>query len=100
MIGIDPRKGNIDDKIMLGDRIEQVSASFGTEVWDAQNFGQVRFIYCDFIYISNFLLHVATGFVLFWVLWREEEKVDRKFSLFLRFFTKYTYKYHPAACIV
>ena len=29
--------------MQVGDKIAQVSASFGTDIWDAQNFGQVMY---------------------------------------------------------
>ena len=41
MIAIDERKGNIDKRVSVGDKILKVSASFGDDTWDALNFGQV-----------------------------------------------------------
>ncbi len=29
--------------MQVGDKIVQVSASFGTDIWEAQNFGQVMY---------------------------------------------------------
>ena len=29
--------------VQVGDKITQVSASFGTDIWEAQNFGQVMY---------------------------------------------------------
>lgn len=37
----DPRLGNTDPRIKPGDRVVNVSASFGGDVWEARNFGQV-----------------------------------------------------------
>lgn len=37
----DPRLGNTDPRIKPGDRVVAVSASFGGDVWEARNFGQV-----------------------------------------------------------
>jgi hypothetical protein len=38
----DPALGNTDPRVTPGDKLVQVSASFGADVWDAKNFGQVR----------------------------------------------------------
>jgi len=38
----DPKLGNTDSKIEAGDKVVKVSASFGVDVWEALNFGQVR----------------------------------------------------------
>ncbi|KAK9803594.1 hypothetical protein WJX72_003213 [[Myrmecia] bisecta] len=37
----DPRVGNTDERIQAGDKIVNVSASFGSDVWEAKNYGQV-----------------------------------------------------------
>lgn len=39
----DPKLGNTDETLEIGDKILEVSASFGDEVWEAKNFGQVVF---------------------------------------------------------
>jgi C-terminal processing protease CtpA/Prc len=39
----DPALGNTDARIQPGDKIVQISASFGSDVWDAQNFGQIMY---------------------------------------------------------
>ena len=39
--GIDGRRGSVTEDMQIGDKLVQVSASFGAEVWDALNFGQV-----------------------------------------------------------
>jgi len=39
----DPRLGNTDERIQVGDKIEKVSATFGTDIWDAKNFGQTLY---------------------------------------------------------
>eukprot|EP00803_Ostreobium_quekettii_P004328 evm.model.scf_823.4 EVM.evm.TU.scf_823.4 scf_823:18991-22323(+) len=39
----DPKLGETDERIEVGDKVMQVSASFGDDVWDAKNFGQVMF---------------------------------------------------------
>lgn len=39
--GISAQKGNIDSRIKVGDKVVKVSASFGADVWDALNYGQV-----------------------------------------------------------
>mmetsp|Transcript_14255 Transcript_14255/g.43060 ORF Transcript_14255/g.43060 Transcript_14255/m.43060 type:complete len:353 (-) Transcript_14255:1461-2519(-) len=41
IVGADAAVGSSDNRISIGDRIEEVSASFGDEVWEARNFGQV-----------------------------------------------------------
>jgi len=38
---IDARRGSVTDDMQVGDKVVKVSASFGAEVWDALNFGQV-----------------------------------------------------------
>eukprot|EP00471_Norrisiella_sphaerica_P004673 CAMPEP_0184487546 /NCGR_PEP_ID=MMETSP0113_2-20130426/10186_1 /TAXON_ID=91329 /ORGANISM="Norrisiella sphaerica, Strain BC52" /LENGTH=265 /DNA_ID=CAMNT_0026869901 /DNA_START=245 /DNA_END=1042 /DNA_ORIENTATION=+ len=43
VIGIDPRKGNIDEKVEVGDKMVELSASFGDDVWEAGNFGQIMY---------------------------------------------------------
>ena len=37
----DPKLGNTSSEITPGDRVVKVSASFGSDVWEALNFGQV-----------------------------------------------------------
>ena len=39
----DPALGNTDARVQPGDKIVQISASFGSDVWDAQNFGQIMY---------------------------------------------------------
>lgn len=39
----DPKLGNTDPTLEIGDKILEVSASFGDDVWEAKNFGQVVF---------------------------------------------------------
>ncbi|WIA37077.1 hypothetical protein OEZ86_014050 [Tetradesmus obliquus] len=39
----DPKLGNTDPRIQPGDKIVKISASFGTDVWDAQNYGQIMY---------------------------------------------------------
>ena len=38
----DPALGATEPRVTPGDKLLQVSASFGADVWDAKNFGQVR----------------------------------------------------------
>lgn len=38
---VNPTAGSIDPQIEVGDKVMRVSASFGADVWDALNFGQV-----------------------------------------------------------
>jgi len=38
-----PDVGNTDARVQPGDKIVKISASFGAEVWDAQNFGQIMY---------------------------------------------------------
>jgi len=40
---VDPKKGNIDPKMQVGDKVLKVSASFGPDVWEALNYGQVAY---------------------------------------------------------
>jgi len=35
--------GNTDSRVMVGDKVVQVSASFGDDVWDAKGFGQTLY---------------------------------------------------------
>lgn len=35
--------GNTDPRIQPGDKIVQISASFGSEVWNAENYGQIMY---------------------------------------------------------
>jgi hypothetical protein len=39
----DPQLGNTDARIQPGDKIVQISASFGSDVWEAQNYGQIMY---------------------------------------------------------
>lgn len=39
----DPKLGSTDSRLEIGDKILEVSASFGDDVWEAKNFGQVMF---------------------------------------------------------
>lgn len=39
----DATLGSTDKRIEIGDKVVQCSASFGNDVWDAKNFGQVMF---------------------------------------------------------
>lgn len=39
----DAKLGSTDERIEVGDKIIKISASFGTDVWDAKNFGQVMY---------------------------------------------------------
>ncbi|GBF94159.1 hypothetical protein Rsub_07146 [Raphidocelis subcapitata] len=39
----DPALGNTDPRIQPGDKVVQISASFGSDIWDAQNFGQIMY---------------------------------------------------------
>jgi len=43
IVGIDATKGSIDDRMQPGDKIMKISASFGPEVWEAKNYGQVMY---------------------------------------------------------
>jgi len=43
VIKLDPRKGNVDERIEVGDKLTKISASFGDDVWPAENFGQVMY---------------------------------------------------------
>lgn len=38
---VDPKLGNISSDITPGDKVVKISASFGSDVWEALNFGQV-----------------------------------------------------------
>lgn len=38
-----PTLGNTDIRIQPGDKVVQISASFGSDVWEAQNFGQIMY---------------------------------------------------------
>jgi hypothetical protein len=37
------QNGNTDARIEPGDKVVEISASFGTDVWEAQNFGQIMY---------------------------------------------------------
>ena len=39
---VNPKRGNVHPDMQVGDKLVQVSASFGAEVWEALNYGQVR----------------------------------------------------------
>lgn len=39
----DSKYGNTDPRITPGDKIVEISASFGSDVWEAQNYGQIMY---------------------------------------------------------
>ncbi|MEW5299906.1 MAG: hypothetical protein WDW36_002876 [Sanguina aurantia] len=39
----DPSIGNTDPRVQAGDKIVEISASFGQEVWKAENYGQIMY---------------------------------------------------------
>lgn len=41
VIRTDPTLGNTDPNVQVGDKVVKISASFGSDVWEALNFGQV-----------------------------------------------------------
>ena len=41
VVASNPQLGNTSNEITPGDKVVKVSASFGSDVWDALNFGQV-----------------------------------------------------------
>mmetsp|Transcript_33746 Transcript_33746/g.80094 ORF Transcript_33746/g.80094 Transcript_33746/m.80094 type:complete len:339 (-) Transcript_33746:164-1180(-) len=43
IVGVDATKGSIDDRMQPGDKIMKISASFGPDVWEAKNYGQVMY---------------------------------------------------------
>lgn len=43
IIESNPKLGNIDPRVQPGDKIVEISASFGSEVWKAENFGQIMY---------------------------------------------------------
>ncbi|GAB5367374.1 hypothetical protein AAMO2058_001224800 [Amorphochlora amoebiformis] len=43
IIKLDERKGNLDPRCEVGDRLDEISASFGDDVWKAENFGQIMY---------------------------------------------------------
>lgn len=43
VVANDPKLGNTDPRIEPGDKIVLVSASFGADIWEAQNFGQIMY---------------------------------------------------------
>mmetsp|Transcript_40745 Transcript_40745/g.103203 ORF Transcript_40745/g.103203 Transcript_40745/m.103203 type:complete len:348 (+) Transcript_40745:113-1156(+) len=43
IVGVDETKGSIDSRMEPGDKIMKISASFGPDVWDAKNYGQVMY---------------------------------------------------------
>ncbi|PNH12408.1 hypothetical protein TSOC_000635 [Tetrabaena socialis] len=43
VIETNAKNGNIDPRVEPGDKIVEISASFGTEVWKAENFGQIMY---------------------------------------------------------
>ncbi|KAG2495631.1 hypothetical protein HYH03_006231 [Edaphochlamys debaryana] len=43
VIEVNPKLGNIDARVQPGDKIVEISASFGAEVWKAENFGQIMY---------------------------------------------------------
>ena len=40
---IDESIGNVDEKFELGDKIVAISASFGPDIWPAENYGQIMY---------------------------------------------------------
>ncbi|KAK9826931.1 hypothetical protein WJX74_000612 [Apatococcus lobatus] len=43
VLASDKRLGDTDDQVQPGDKIVKCSASFGPDIWDARNFGQVMY---------------------------------------------------------
>lgn len=43
IIKCDPKKGNLDERCEVGDKMTAISASFGDEVWEAENYGQIMY---------------------------------------------------------
>ncbi|EFJ43470.1 hypothetical protein VOLCADRAFT_76718 [Volvox carteri f. nagariensis] len=43
IIDVNPKLGNVDARVQPGDKIVLISASFGSEVWKAENFGQIMY---------------------------------------------------------
>ncbi|KAG2448984.1 hypothetical protein HYH02_005738 [Chlamydomonas schloesseri] len=43
IIDVNPKAGNVDPRVQPGDKIVEISASFGSEVWKAENFGQIMY---------------------------------------------------------
>jgi len=43
VIKCDPKKGNLDPRCEVGDKMVAISASFGDDVWTAENFGQIMY---------------------------------------------------------
>ncbi|GLI69994.1 hypothetical protein VaNZ11_014727 [Volvox africanus] len=43
IIDVNPKLGNVDLRVQPGDKIVMISASFGSEVWKAENFGQIMY---------------------------------------------------------
>ncbi|GIL82008.1 hypothetical protein Vretimale_1567 [Volvox reticuliferus] len=43
IIDVNPKLGNVDPRVQPGDKIVLISASFGSEVWKAENFGQIMY---------------------------------------------------------
>jgi len=43
VVANDPRAGNTDDRVQPGDKVVEISASFGTDVWKAENYGQIMY---------------------------------------------------------
>eukprot|EP01026_Neomeris_dumetosa_P055963 TRINITY_DN51086_c0_g1_i1.p1 TRINITY_DN51086_c0_g1~~TRINITY_DN51086_c0_g1_i1.p1 ORF type:complete len:344 (-),score=59.02 TRINITY_DN51086_c0_g1_i1:135-1166(-) len=43
IVKTDAQMGSTDPQIQVGDKLLKVSASFGSDVWDAKNFGQVMY---------------------------------------------------------
>jgi len=40
---LDESIGNIDERFELGDKIVAISASFGPDIWPAENYGQIMY---------------------------------------------------------
>ncbi|GFR39842.1 hypothetical protein Agub_g338 [Astrephomene gubernaculifera] len=43
IVEVNPKLGNVDPRVQPGDKIVLISASFGTEVWKAENYGQIMY---------------------------------------------------------
>ena len=43
VVANDPNAGNTDARVQPGDKVVEISASFGTDVWKAENYGQIMY---------------------------------------------------------
>ena len=43
VIATDESLGDTDSRIQIGDKVTKMSASFGADIWEAKNFGQVMY---------------------------------------------------------